>query len=108
MRALVYTANEEMTFRDEPEPTCGPGDALVAVDAVGVCGSDLHAYLGHDERRVPPLILGHEAVGTVIEGNHIGQRVAFRIKFLVNRHLFDKFDVTAFCQRIGLAAVEFG
>ncbi len=75
MKALVYTANEEMTFRDEPEPTLEPGDALVGVDAVGVCGSDLHAYLGHDERRVPPLILGHEAVGTVLEGNQPGQRV---------------------------------
>lgn len=75
MKALVYTANEELTFREEPEPTRDPGDALVAVDAVGVCGSDLHAYLGHDERRVPPLILGHEAVGAVLEGNHPGQRV---------------------------------
>ena len=76
MKALVYTANNEMTFRDVPEPTPGPGDTLVAIDAVGICGSDLHAYLGHDARRVPPLILGHEAVGTVIEGSHRGQRVA--------------------------------
>lgn len=75
MRALVYTANEEMTFRDEPEPMLDPGDALIAVETVGVCGSDLHAYLGHDERRVPPLILGHEAVGTVLEGSNLGRRV---------------------------------
>jgi len=75
MKALVYTANEEMSYRDEPEPVVQPGDALVAVEAVGVCGSDLHAYLGHDERRVPPLILGHEAVGTVLEGRDRGQRV---------------------------------
>ena len=68
MKALVYTANEEMTYRDEPEPTPDAGDALVAIDSVGICGSDMHAYLGHDERRVPPLILGHEAVGTVLEG----------------------------------------
>ena len=75
MKALVYTATEEMSYREEPEPIIHRGDALVAVEAVGVCGSDLHAYLGHDERRVPPLILGHEAVGTVLEGTNPGQRV---------------------------------
>jgi 2-desacetyl-2-hydroxyethyl bacteriochlorophyllide A dehydrogenase len=75
MKALVYTASEEMTFRDEPEPTLGPGDALIAVESVGICGSDIHAYMGHDERRVPPLILGHEAVGTVLEGSSRGRRV---------------------------------
>jgi len=75
MKALVYTANEEMTYRDEPEPTAQAGDSLVEIEAVGICGSDMHAYLGHDERRVPPLILGHEAVGTVIEGPASGQRV---------------------------------
>jgi len=75
MKALVYTANQEMTYRDEPEPRPEAGDALIAIEAVGICGSDMHAYLGHDERRVPPLILGHEAVGTVLEGEHSGQRV---------------------------------
>ena len=75
MKALVYTANEEMTYRDEPEPAPQSGDSVVAIESVGICGSDMHAYLGHDERRVPPLILGHEAVGTVIEGPKDGQRV---------------------------------
>ncbi len=75
MKALVYTANEEMTYRDEPDPQPAPGDALIAIESVGICGSDMHAYLGHDERRVPPLILGHEAVGTVLEGSASGQRV---------------------------------
>ena len=75
MKALVYTANQEMTYRDEPVPVRGDGEALIAIDSVGICGSDMHAYLGHDSRRVPPLILGHEAVGTVIEGSEPGQRV---------------------------------
>ena len=75
MKALVYTANEEMTYRDEPEPTPAHGDALIAIESVGICGSDMHAYLGHDERRVPPLILGHEAVGTVLEGSNAGSPI---------------------------------
>ena len=62
MKALVYTANKEMTYRDEPEPEAVSGEAVIGIEAVGICGSDMHAYLGHDERRVPPLILGQEAV----------------------------------------------
>ncbi|MFT5220300.1 MAG: 2-desacetyl-2-hydroxyethyl bacteriochlorophyllide A dehydrogenase [Planctomycetota bacterium] len=75
MKALVYTANKEMTYRDEPEPNLQAGEALIGIDSVGICGSDMHAYLGHDERRVPPLILGHEAVGTVLEGQRRGEKV---------------------------------
>lgn len=75
MKALVFTDEQEMIYRDEPEPQVEHGDALVKIESVGICGSDMHAYLGHDERRVPPLILGHEAVGTVIEGPRLGSRV---------------------------------
>lgn len=75
MKALVYTANQEMTLRDEPAPVVARGDALIAIESVGICGSDMHAWMGHDARRVPPLILGHEAVGTVLEGSNPGQRV---------------------------------
>jgi alcohol dehydrogenase len=75
MKALVYTAPGEVTFRDEPEPQLSDGDALLRIEAVGICGSDMHAFHGHDPRRNPPLILGHELVGTVIDGMGIGRRV---------------------------------
>ncbi len=75
MKALVYTDTEETTYRDEADPEPGPGDALVQVEAVGICGSDMHAWHGHDPRRVPPLILGHEACGTVLGGTTPGARV---------------------------------
>ncbi len=75
MQALVYTAPETIEYRRESEPSLRPGDSLVKVEAVGICGSDLHAYLGHDSRRVPPLILGHEVSGTVVEGDNKGQQV---------------------------------
>lgn len=76
MKALVYTANQEMTYRDEPEPVCeNSDDNLIEIESVGICGSDMHAFLGHDARRVPPLILGHEAVGRVIKGQLKGKRV---------------------------------
>ena len=76
MQALVYVANEQMAFREEAEAeVLSPDETLVEIEAVGICGSDMHAYLGHDPRRVPPLILGHEAAGKVIEGDLSGKRV---------------------------------
>ena len=76
MKALVYTATEEVIYRDEPEPASPQqGEVLLSVDACGLCGSDMHAYHGLDARRVPPLILGHEVTGVVQSGTRQGQRV---------------------------------
>ena len=75
MKALVYTDTLELQYRDEPDPEAAPGEVLVQIEAVGICGSDMHAYHGHDARRVPPLILGHEAVGVVQTGRQKGRRV---------------------------------
>ena len=74
MKALVYTNPLEVTYRDEPEPALDPGEVVLRIDAVGICGSDMHAYHGHDPRRNPPLILGHELSGTVVAGPGIGRR----------------------------------
>lgn len=75
MKALVYTGPNAVEMRDVPEPTPIDADILVQVESVGICGSDLHAYLGHDGRRPAPLILGHEASGIVLSGENIGRRV---------------------------------
>ena len=76
MRALLYTGPHQMTLSDQPRPVPGPGEVLVAVHAVGICGSDMHAYHGHDDRRPAPLILGHEAAGRIADGQRKGQAVA--------------------------------
>jgi L-iditol 2-dehydrogenase len=76
MKALVYTGPNTIELRDEPEPALSDGEVLVRVDAVGICGSDMHAYHGHDNRRPAPLILGHEAAGCVLSGSKTGKRVA--------------------------------
>ena len=70
MKALVYTGPRQLAYR-----VAAAGECLVRVEAVGICGSDMHAYLGHDERRPAPLILGHEAAGVVVEGPGAGRRV---------------------------------
>ncbi len=74
MKALVYTNTRELTLRKEPDPIPGPDEVLFKVEAAGICGSDLHAFQGKDERRIPPLILGHEAAGTVLSGRGEGHR----------------------------------
>lgn len=69
MKALVYLGPDQVALRDEPDATRrGNDDVVLRVDAAGICGSDLHAYHGHDPRRVPPLVLGHEAVGRLPDG----------------------------------------
>ncbi len=75
MRALVYTGPQALALREEPDPMPSPGEVRVQIEAVGICGSDMHAYLGHDERRPAPLILGHEAAGRVLDGRLAGRRV---------------------------------
>lgn len=76
MKALVYTGPHRLEMQEVADATPAPGCAVVQVDAVGICGSDMHAYHGHDERRPPPLILGHEAAGRVLTGVRAGKRVA--------------------------------
>ena len=75
MKALVYDGPETLGYRDAPDAAPKDGEVLIRVESVGICGSDMHAYLGHDERRPAPLILGHEAAGTVISGPGAGRRV---------------------------------
>lgn len=76
MKALVYTKPHTIELRDVSEPSPLSDEVLVRVDAVGICGSDMHAYHGHDTRRPAPLVLGHEAAGRIISDTKEGLRVA--------------------------------
>ena len=79
MKALVYTQPNEAQLLERDAPQAEPGDVVLRIDAVGICGSDMHAWHGHDPRRKPGLVLGHEFAGTVLESRHAdwqpGQRV---------------------------------
>jgi L-gulonate 5-dehydrogenase len=67
MNAFFITAPHQIEQRDVPLPAPGPGEALVRVRLVGVCGSDLHAYEGSQPFFQYPQIGGHEVVGEVVE-----------------------------------------
>lgn len=83
MKALLLTEYKSMSYTDVPSPVCGPEEVLIQVKACGICGSDIHGYDGSTGRRIPPLVMGHEAAG-VITGVGVqvttlkpGQRVTF-------------------------------
>lgn len=77
MKALVYEGPRIMNVREVPVPQPEPDELLVRVDKAGICGSELGGYLGHNSLRKPPLIMGHEFAGTVVEAG--AQVTGFRI-----------------------------
>lgn len=76
MKALFYTGPNASEIREADAPTGTDDMPVIDVAFCGICGSDMHAWHGHDPRRVPPLVLGHEVVGTVRTGPRAGERVA--------------------------------
>jgi len=83
MKALVLTEYNHFELQDVPSPKPGPNDVLIRVQAVGICGSDVHGMDGSSGRRVPPIVMGHEASGIIAEiGDDVrdwavGDRVTF-------------------------------
>ena len=75
MRALVYTDTQKLIYKEENNPKITEGESIIKITASGICGSDMHAYHGKDNRRIPPLILGHEISGVIDKGNDIGKEV---------------------------------
>jgi len=75
MQALVYTGTEKLEYKKFSDPNLVDGESIIKVSASGICGSDMHAYHGKDERRIPPLILGHEVSGIIEKGSQKGKKV---------------------------------
>ncbi|HEY1678133.1 MAG TPA: zinc-binding dehydrogenase [Candidatus Sulfotelmatobacter sp.] len=71
MRALVYTAPGRVEMEDRPRPVVSSGEEEIAIQAAGVCGSDISGFLGHSALRKPPLVLGHELVGRRGDGRRV-------------------------------------
>ncbi len=93
MKALVLTQYNHFEFQDVPPPQVGADDVLVEVKACGICGSDVHGMDGSSGRRIPPIIMGHEASGVVVD---LGQGVTdWKVGDRVT------FDSTIYCGRCG-------
>lgn len=72
MKALVYIDTQKSEIRDVDLPVADNSQSIIELEFCGICGSDMHAWHGHDERRIPPLVLGHEAVGRAASGQLAG------------------------------------
>ena len=83
MKALVLEEYNRFEYQEVSDPEIGPEDVLIRVKACGICGSDIHGMDGSSGRRIPPIIMGHEASGVVAEVGHDvtgwapGDRVTF-------------------------------
>jgi L-iditol 2-dehydrogenase len=83
MQALLLTHYRQLELVDMDRPTIGPQDVLMRVAACGICGSDIHGYDGASGRRVPPIVMGHEAAGVIeeigaaVDRAKLGDRVTF-------------------------------
>ena len=83
MKALVLEEYNKLVYRDWPDPEVADDEVLVQVKAVGICGSDVHGMDGSSGRRIPPIIMGHEAAGIIVSAGHNvqgwkeGDRVTF-------------------------------
>lgn len=94
MKALIYEGPEQLRFGDSPAPESSGDDLLISVAASGICGSDMHAFFGHDPRRPPPLILGHEA-----SGETGGRKVVINPLVVCNECRYCKSGRENLCQR---------
>jgi len=83
VKALVLTEYNHFEIQDVPEPKVGPDEVLISVTACGICGSDVHGMDGSSGRRLPPIIMGHEASGVIagvgarVKNHRPGDRVTF-------------------------------
>jgi len=83
MKALLLSEYKHLEIADLPDPAPARGEVLVSVAACGICGSDVHGYDGSSGRRIPPIVMGHEAAGTIaalgdgVTGFAVGDRVTF-------------------------------
>jgi L-iditol 2-dehydrogenase len=83
MKALLLSSYGNLEIADLPAPTPAPDEVLVRVAACGICGSDVHGFDGSSGRRIPPIVMGHEAAGTIaacgdaVGDFAVGERVTF-------------------------------
>lgn len=94
MKSLLLSEYNHLEIADMPQPVAGPNELLIRVEACGICGSDVHGFDGSTGRRIPPLVMGHEAagvverVGSAVRDIAAGDRVTFDSTIYCGRCFF--------------------
>ena len=116
MNALVLTHANCFALQDWPVPAIGPEDVLIRVAACGICGSDVHGMDGSTGRRQPPIVMGHEAAGAIVQvgGNvrtwAVGDRVTFDSTIFCGRCWFCRRGEVNLCDHrrvLGVSCAEY-
>jgi L-iditol 2-dehydrogenase len=116
MKSLLLSAYSHLEIADLPAPSPGPDEVLIRVEACGICGSDVHGYDGSSGRRIPPIVMGHEAAGTIaalgrgVRGYALGDRVTFDSMIHCGRCAFCARGQTNLCdnrQVIGVSCADY-
>ena len=116
MKALLLSEYKKLELTEMAVPVIGPEDVLIQVKACGICGSDIHGYDGSTGRRIPPLVMGHEAsgviaeVGKAVQGWKVGDRVTFDSTVSCGRCYFCQRGEINLCENrqvLGVSCNEF-
>jgi L-iditol 2-dehydrogenase len=114
MKALLLSEYKHLDVAEVPRPAPAPDEVLIRVTACGICGSDVHGYDGSSGRRIPPLVMGHEAAGVVAEtgaqvrGFRPGDRVTFDSTIFCGECDFCRRGEVNLCDRRQVAGVSCG
>jgi L-iditol 2-dehydrogenase len=114
MKSLLLSSYNNLEIAEMPLPAVGPGEVLVRVEACGICGSDVHGYDGSSGRRIPPIVMGHEAAGVVaavgadVEGYAAGDRVTFDSTVYCGECAFCKSGAVNLCDKRQVVGVSCG
>ena len=116
MKALVLKAYNTFSFEDVPLPEIGPQDVLIRVKACGICGSDVHGMDGSTGRRIPPIIMGHEAsglidqIGSSVTEWNAGERVTFDSTVVTRQDFYSQkgtFNLSDFRKVLGVSCGDY-
>lgn len=116
MQALVLEEYRSLRLKTVPSPEVGAREVLIRVNACGICGSDVHGYDGSTGRRIPPLIMGHEAAGIVtvvgdaVTAYHVGDRVTFDSTISCGNCVFCRSGAVNLCENrqvLGVSCTDY-
>src|SRR5215469_686100 len=114
MKALLLSSYKQLELTELPTPAIGPDEVLIRVAACGICGSDVHGYDGGSGRRIPPIVMGHEAaglitaVGSSVNRFKAGDRVTFDSTVYCGECVFCRRGEVNLCDRREVIGVSCG
>ncbi len=116
MKALVLKEYNKFSYEDVAVPEIGAQDVLIRVKACGICGSDVHGMDGSTGRRIPPIIMGHEAAGVIervgadVSEWKVGERVTFDSTVVTRQDFYSQkgtFNLSDYRKVLGVSCGEY-